>query len=239
MPKLGELLSGILSDLTESRVMADAISRDFVEAYRNDPILSQVPVPRVTVRDVTLRLRFAVNAHQSAEPPRFDEAEAARMWRKELTANVVTNVLREALADDPRRDQSDDLAAEILTPTARVQFRIGDAMGGKTQHTVAASVEHVLTSFKKLPPDVRKRLPAAAALRRELTASVRSHLDDFASKLKSIQDAKQTGMTRLDVLVRPADLKEIPENAIQEITLTLALDDLTVVDQPSPRGSEG
>lgn len=239
MPKLGELLSGVLSDLTESRVMADAIARDFVEAYRKDPILSQVPVPRVTVKDVTLRLRFAVSDHQSAEPPKFDEAEASRMWRKELTANVVTNVLREALADDPRRDQADDLAAEVLVPTGRVQFRVADAMGGKTQHTVAASVDHVLTAFKKLPPDVRKRLPAAATLRKELTASVRSHLDDFAGKLKSIQDAKQAGKTRLDVLVRPADLKEIQENAIQEITLTLSLDDLTVVDQPSARGTEG
>lgn len=239
MAKLGELISGILSDLTESRVLADTVSRDFAEEYRKDPILSQVPVPRVTIKDVTLRLRFAVSEHQSVEPPKFDEAEAARMWRKELTANVVTNVLREALASDPRSDQADDIAAEIISPSTKVRFRVGDAVGGKPQHTIESSVEYLLTSFKKLKPDLRKRLPSDAALRRELTASVRSHLDDFVGKLKLIQDAKQAGKTRLDVLIRSADLKEIPENAVQEITLSLALDDLTVVDQPTPRGSEG
>ena len=232
MPKLGELLSGILSDLTESRVVADAASREVLEAYAKDPILAQVPAPRVTIKDVTLKLRFAVAEHQSAPVEKFDEASAASAWRQRVTAAVVTQVVRDALQGDRRRDQADDFAAALLAPSARVQFRLGDAVAGKVQHTVESTVEHVLTSLKKLPADVKRQLPAEAVLRKQLNQSVRTQLDDFATQLRLAQAAREGSRTRLDVLVRPAELEKLPESSIQEISLTLAIDDIVLAEPP-------
>jgi hypothetical protein len=238
MPKLGELLSGILSDLAQSRVVADAASREILEAYAKDPILAQVPAPRVTIKDVTLKLRFAVAEHQTTTPEAFDEAGAATAWRQRLTAAVLTPLVRNALAGDRRRDQADDFAAALIAPNARVQFRLGDAVAGRVQHTVESTVDHLLVALKKLPADMRKQLPAEATLRRSLNQAVRTQLDDFANGLRLQQTAREGARTRLDVLVRPADLKEVQESALQEITLTLAIDDV-VRAEPPPAQSKG
>lgn len=239
MPKLAELLSGILSDLTASRAVADAATRELAEAYRKDPILAQVPVPRVKIQDVTLKLRFAVGEHQTEEPTKFDEAGAATQWRKELTTGVVTNLLRDALQADRRRDQADDLAAAIIAPSSRVQFRLGESIKGRTQHTVEASVEHVLTALKKLPADVRRQLAPPDVLRRQLTQTVRTRLDDFSARLRAQEQAREGSRLKLDVLVRPVDLEKLPESAMQEITLSLSLDDVLLADPASAAGGEG
>lgn len=238
MPKLSEVLGGVLKDLTHSRIVADAVSRECFDAYQADPVLARVPVPRLTIKEVSLKLRFAVEEHAHRPGAESDELVFARLWRQELATRVLPHVLRVA----PKRPLDPAVIAAATAKAARsaaVSYQLGVAAAGRQGPAIQRSVTDILKAMQALPAAARRQLPALRALRRIVERQVRDRLEAMLPRLQQLSIARLGGRLDLDVAVRRADLAAVHESAIQEVTLTIAMDDLQAAEPgvPHPAGS--
>jgi hypothetical protein len=104
------------------------------------------------------------------------------------------------------------------------------ALAGRPAGVVRTSVDRLLTSIKKLPVGVRRKLPAQQTLRRTLTSQVRGELERVLPELKILAQALAVAPLDLNVEVRRAELALVPESLLQEITLQIATDDLRAAE---------
>ncbi len=61
MPTLEDILGAVLKDLLKARAAADAVSADLRGEYQQNAVLSQLSVPRLTIGQATLTVRYVVN----------------------------------------------------------------------------------------------------------------------------------------------------------------------------------
>ena len=57
--KLKQVIASILTDLTQAQSIADSYSRRVKAAYKNDPSLRLLPVPKAEIKEVKLDLKVA------------------------------------------------------------------------------------------------------------------------------------------------------------------------------------
>ena len=230
MAKLREVLGGILKDIAHSRFVADSVSREYLMLYKDDPVLAQFPIPRISVKDIILRLRFAVQDQASGSTAEVKEEEMAKLWRAELTKRVLPAFLRANLGTTVTPQQLNQFTRTIIEPSARSKFSLSQALKGKTDKTITDTTARLMTGFGKLPASARRSFPNQRLLQRQTATRVRTQIARFLPKLREVEKARHAASMDLEVLVRHADLAPLPESAIQEITLTIGMDDLDTTD---------
>lgn len=221
MATLAEVLGGIVADVTRACQLADRLARDSVEAYTLDPLLAAFPIPRVTLKDANLKLRFAVGEVTEQDLGKQAEAEARDLWKQRLVTELFPQVL--GADTDPNSVKA---AQGRLLAAKTPHFDIAGALRGSTANLVKAASTFISREYAKLPVSLKKKLPASrlivAALNRELPKAARQ----FIPTLKALEGAKVAAQTNLQVLIRKEELERTSEHAIHEITFTLTLDNI-------------
>jgi hypothetical protein len=220
--RLNEVVAGMLRDLVESRVAADALSREHADQYRADPILSQVPVPRFAVREVSLKLRFAVEEIHAAKPSADDVALVRNAWVREVIERVVPASLG-ALAVEPTAAAA--LVARLRgTPTPALD--VTGLTRGSPGRLAAATAQWVLAGRTGLADAIRRKLPGAATLRSTMTTALTAALETFGPRARQLFGEGAALRSELEIAVKRTELDQIPESRIHELTLVLTTDDL-------------
>jgi hypothetical protein len=237
MARLNEILGGILKDVTVARLTADLQAKDLYAAYQEHPLLARMPVPRVTVREVSLRLRFAIAENAEPDYTKVDLSGLTRDWTTRLQRDILPRVFQAAAgkALDPK--VAARLAAEI-GGTAK-SLSLAKALSGDTDALVSASARQVAATRERLPVEDRRGLPGATALRAAAVAQVQREVEAFLPVARRQLAATAAAEMDLQVLVRKADLAEVDESRMQEVTLTLASDDIQLAAPSVGPGDAG
>ena len=219
MARLNEVVSGMLRDLVESRVAADGLSREHAQAYWADPVLSQFPVPRFAIKEATLKLRFAVDEVQTtggtANPAPVREA-----WAREMLASVLPGALKAARLD---AESSAALLKRLERSAATLDVKA--LIAGKASEAAAAAVKWMLDARGALPAAPRDKLKLQA-LRGAVAADVQAAAVAFVPRARQIVVSEGVLRSRLDIAIKRADLAQVPESQVHELTLTFSTDDL-------------
>ena len=232
MAKLSDLLGGLLRDVAESRAAADSLSKQYAEAYSQDPLLRHFPAPRLTIKDVTLRLRFAVSAQKAVGPAQPDKPYLEALWSERVAGAVLSSVLdrvapaNSALADKLRAQVAKFAAGRDLGATA--------AVDGKPSATVSKTVALLLRARNSLPKKTRDALPTQRAFSAAVTRSVQQALEQFVPAAQQVLAARAALRSELDILVAKSELENVPETQIQEVTVTFSSDDVLFNQQQPP-----
>lgn len=238
MAKLREVLSGILRDLIESRVVADLAAAEHFDLYQKDPVLAHFPVPRLAVKDLTLRLRFAVEDHE-AKPPSVDlDTVLDRLWRTELAERALPKVLGTILRRPVAPEHAATLSDALLAPLARTRFGLSDTSPKGLERAAEITIARLVAALGKLPADVRKDLAPERTLQAGVSRVVREHIEAVGPRFRQISAALQTAQLDLDVLVKHADLSGVQDTAMQEVTISITADDVRVAGGPAPVPSD-
>lgn len=238
MARLREVLGGILRDLTESRIVADLAAAEHFELYQQDPVLAHLPIPRMAVKDLTLRLRFAVEDHE-ATPPAVDlGAVLDRLWRAELVERAVPNLLKTVFRRPVAPARVGALGEALAVSLAGARFALTDLSPKGLDRAAEVTVSRLLAGLKKLPSDVRKDLAAERTVRAALHRAVAERLEAVVPKFRQLAAARQAAQLDLEVLVKRADLSGVQESAIQEVTISISAADLHVAAGPAPSPPE-
>jgi NACalpha-BTF3-like transcription factor len=227
MARLGSVLGAILAELDRARVVADTLTRDLVNGYRDDPILASMSVPRVLLDTAELTLRFSVTDLQEAQPAGPAVGVVAEGWTKHVNATILPQVLKQLGIYGSELDQ-------VLKITARAtrtsQTVIKGALAGKTATAARATAQSAAQAWDKIPPALRSRLGTKSNFQRELETRLNLELPSFIERLKELELVKAALTSTIDIGIRPADLPTTTEH-IQELKLTLRGEDVTVVLQ--------
>jgi hypothetical protein len=227
VPELGEVLSGVLAEVVRGRLAADFLTAQLVETYRKDPALSMLSVPRVTINEMSVKLRFAVTALET--PPVMATTTAGgatEAWRDVLQERVLNRVATSRLEEVPP-----EMRAEIETRLAEeppvVDYeRVRSALTGEPKGLVEDSVAGVVARFQAVPTRLRRRLGTLTDIRAEVEREVQTELASFIDQAREIEDARLAYRSRLQIEVASDDLQARPTEVIQEVTLTLSMADV-------------
>jgi hypothetical protein len=221
MAILGSVLSGIVQDLVEARLLADRLAAEARRLTAGDPLLSAFPSPRLGIKEVNLKLRFAVDGIAASAPAPGSDAALAGLWR-----NTLSQALPKALQAAGSRATGPDLKrlADSLAEAA-LPARAGQILTGGGAPLRKASEDLLLAAIKALPAETRKRMPGVQAIRSAAAEILAKPLEAASAQARNL--AKTT--SRLDVLLGRADLAKVPENNIQECTFTFSLEDVEIV----------
>lgn len=231
MARLNEVVSGMLRDLVESRVAADSLSRQQAEIYWADPVLAQFPVPRFAIREASIKLRFAIDDIAVANVP-VDPAVIKKAWAQEVLDFILPKALKSARMD---ADASGALLTKLENSSADLDVMA--LISGKANDAASATVRWVVDARAVLPPNTREKLKPAL-LRSTVAAALKTAVVAFIPRVKQIIASDAALKSHLDIAIKRADLAQVPDSQVHEITLTFSTDDLLPGGQPGPPGND-
>jgi hypothetical protein len=238
LPRLGEVLGGLLTDVVRARLAADALTASSIDAYRADPVLASMSVPRVTVSDMTVRLRFMVSDVAVPDPRPLDLGRVQQLWNVAVRERVLTRLVQgredEAIREDAQRLR-EALEAEPIALDNDVLRR---ALEGDTSALVDATVSTALDRVRALTTTIRRRLGPVGQLREELQREATQEAAAFAERVQQEQSIEQALGSRLQVEVVSGTLEQAPAQTLQELEMTVSLADVEELLSPTT-GTEG
>lgn len=219
MPYLGDFLGMVMSEMTISRMRADAEAIRLAEIYARDPLLKHFPVPRFRLPSVSMRVPLAVE--QTGGPAPTQEVIAAGVVDTKRLKPVFMAVLNEELKE---RD---------LTLASAARSRLSRALDAKlkpdsdlNQQAVAVrAVADDLTAvaMEELPSS--EDMSNVGLEREAVQASLRHKLEGELIKIR-------VPPPRLSVIVNASQLREAGDNVVQmDLTIGEQAVEWVVVDQ--------
>ncbi|QZY28962.1 hypothetical protein [Nocardioides coralli] len=206
MAQLGEVLGGMLTDVVRARMAADEVTAEAVDAYRADPTLASLSVPRATVSSLTVRLNFAVNSVELASAVPFDLDEVGESWTKRLADRVL-----EKFPPIRSTGRGTDLRS---VPVVRDDLDVG--LRGDLEPLVATTMGHLMQGRGRV----------SAAEREELADLVRDQARLLVEDLRRVRFADVAKRSTIDVEVGAAEVAQSPPETLQSLEVTFAVDDL-------------
>lgn len=229
MADLAEFLGTVFRNVTQARVTSDLFSRDVGRQYQKDPVLIDFPVPRLEVREASIRLRFAVNALERRDIPL---AELARAVVQEEASALAGQLRRELIEASPEREA-------ILQALASKEIDLVKALPAAIERAAlegsvleAALAGRPAALVRNLQGAVNALLLEDAALRRLITRRagvqavrerIRQRATETAERLvnqvQAVREASARQALSVNAAVTRKELAEVPEPLLSEITV--------------------
>lgn len=237
MTKLSNVVGGLLRDLAQSHTISDAFTVELVDTYRREPTLSQLPLPRMSIRSAQLTLRFAVAAVQD-EVSGPDPAELRDLWLRTVRERLVPRTLRFAGRLDNARVVAAferQLAAADVTGAVDPTALLDDDREGEL---VEATTEFLARVAESLPASVRRSLEGTD-LKDAIARVARAEVPQLRAAARRLEQARRASEAELDVSVTTEALGAVPEASISELVLTVDMEEVLSGRAPDAGGTGG
>ena len=233
MAEVKNLLGAILRDIAEARVTSDLFSRDVGLEYLNDDVLRTLSVPRVDMKEATVRLRFAVDSleTQEADPDKTIKrlaAERASPLAREIVNLVVDgHPKRDEVVAVIRRKQIDlqELLSRRLVAVLSDLALVRSAIEGDPQ-ALAQAIQEQLQAALTEDVDLKKLLVPSRSDRRLATTVQKSSeivIGDMLERTKLELGTDKRRELKLNLAVSRGQLAEVPEAIISEISVVVEM----------------
>lgn len=164
MPKLGDFLGDLLTEITMARVQADLESVRVAELYANHPLLKHMPVPRFRLPTVRLDVPVMIQGHEAVEDddsPEMDRDEAAEKFVEILDGVLVDRDV------EISEDERESVRRMAVLKVAEFQ-EAGPGMAGSLTGIVGDVVKFVVRMLRPKLEDGPDREQELGAIREDL-----------------------------------------------------------------------
>ena len=224
MPRLGAVVGGILAELAQARLIADRLTRELVQEYEADPVLSTMAVPRVSIGGASIRLRFVVDDIVEPEQPKVDVNDAVTVWNGFRASGLIPRLMS---TPDLSASQKVNMGAVLTTPII-TKTAMGAALGGNKVVLVDAASEGIMEQWDALDTGTKRSLGGKDAFRRAVASAVREEVDTFVERLDREAAVRSALRSQTFVGVVSSDLAQEGER-VHELELTITSQDLDVI----------
>lgn len=243
MARLASVVGGVLLEMTRARVIADTLARDLVAEYESDPILANLAVPRLAIKEATVTLRFVVSGVEEVAPAPIDPKAVQDNWPGRFAATLSSVMLRQL---EPAEAEAALLLfatpREAVRSRARVTGRLGtvtadtvkQALSGNGQAMVVASVTPVTERWNELPATTRRKLGSAAVFNQQLQEATEAALTAELNRVQELTEVRAALRSKLQVALAPGDLP--PGATMHQVELTLRSEDIDLILAPERTG---
>lgn len=224
MAKLSNVVGGLMRDLAQSHSVSDAYTVETLEAYRRDPLLAQFPVPRMAIREVQLKIRFAVAAVQDP-PTEPDPTESRNLWLKAVQERILPQALTAVgLADN--KTVVDAFKRRLEAPEASLAVDAADVLAtDRLEALRKATLSFLQEQVASLPASAKRSVDRIDLLP-ELEKVVARELPEIQRAARQLEAARVAAQSDLDVVVTSDALGSLPDSRISELNVTVAMDDV-------------
>jgi hypothetical protein len=217
MPKLGEFIGALLTDVVQARVRADMESLKIAEAYSGHNLLKYLPVPRFRLPDITVDFPVVVSSLQG-EPP----AAGGKLF-DEPTRSEIQQSVKRALQE-----------SEVSLSNAQ-QIKVIAAVERRSKQLFKAGPQ-VLLSSQNISNEIARA--ASSSMKGALKASDKQadKLSKFESMMKiSMRELLVTKLAQspyLQVAVASDEIKQHGANdSLLRVRLTITEDAYEVINR--------
>lgn len=234
MAKLSDVLGALLRDIAESRVQSDLFSRGAAAEYLKDPILRSFPVPRAEVRSAELDFRFAVAA-ATADPEGAD-----RIVRSKIESRLPE--LNAAFLRVPFKSQRSQpvnaarpLSEWLSNQRSELEAVWSKAFGQAVEKRLKSGLEDSAGLADELTTEALKAVQKMSRagniplfIGTDTKKNFQENARSWAERLRAdVRDASSQGNQTplaLEALITREELAEIPEHALSQVRLTVAIE---------------
>lgn len=226
MAQLGSVIGALLAELTRARVIADQLTADLVAEYERNPVLSAMNVPRVTIGEADVTLRYTVD--QLVTPPAVgpDMNAAKTAFDRRVAVEVLPTVMARMNADEAVAAEAVKVMERRAKPPGVTELRA--AAAGNAAPAVKAATESVLVGFDELPAATRRKIGTKTEFRKELERALSVEVEAVVRDASRQASLQAVLASKMEVSVAKESLSEDPTR-VQELTLSIRGDDLDVV----------
>lgn len=204
MPKLGDYIGHLLSEITLARMHADLEAVRVAELYAGHPLLRYMPVPRFRMPDVEIDVPVVVKDLEETRPgePQHGNPPIAEMRRifDEVIANVLANE-RIALSAAAQKKLKATIDKRVVALTRPSEIEI--------------DMNHISQDFT---------VNAVKAIGEAIESERRSEFEETLKDTLRVEYVKiRKEPTRLNVLVTTAEIREAgPSEVITHLHLKIS-----------------
>lgn len=209
MAKLSDFLGGLVSSISDARVISDIQSLKIAEEYAKNDLLKHFAVPRMRVDKVELNIPVAIDKllekNQKVYEPIDNKSFSAKAYQQILKSLAVNN-----LSNEVSKTLRTTIAEHIHLLEAKIRVnQIENALEDFSKNIALKVIEFADLIFKE---DKRKKLNSdeLSKLQSNIVKGLQSSLKDeikFKSENKVLES--------LQVIVEADKLREVkPENVI-------------------------
>jgi|GEM_PF-2391248 len=224
MASLGEVVGALISQISKGRSQADMATLEVAKVYKEHPLLSSFPVPKMTLDEVVIDLKVSISAAPerkvlSAEAKREILAEIEKMTREAVTSEPSLQKLSRKFPDlsgimDQTHPKFMERLSELLPEEKEIE--------PKSIAQAAASVirGHLTDTVLGADPKVVNKL-SKDFLQSESPQLEAKLASQIQAKISGILEVQPIDKERLEVLVTASELQSIPPEKITTLRLTL------------------
>lgn len=236
MTKLSNVVGGLMRDLAQSHTISDAFTVELIDTYRREATLSQLPLPRLSIQQARLTLRFAVTAVQD-DVVGLDPGELGDLWLRTVRDRVVPKALTAVGRIDNRR-VVDAFERRLATPgaSASVDPRALLAEGAEAE-LVQATLTYLSSLVESLPPSTRRTFENTD-LAGSFERIARAEIPELRAAARQLEQARRAAQADLNVSVTTDALTTVPDSQISELVLTVSMEEIQLGTMPD-LGTEG
>jgi hypothetical protein len=218
MPKLGEVIGAMLSDVARARVRADIEAMRIADAYSDDPLLKHLPVPRFRLPDIVIDVPVLVSGvdepSEAGAPSKPTEAEIRQAAREGIAQSGLRLTQKQVDSVSAVLVKRANQLFETDAPSVRSPGWVANELGSAVVEAVRGVSERDFSS---------RQLEA-------LAASTKASMTALAA-------AKLVPPPSVNVAVTSGAIKEHADNeSVVRIRLTISEDAYEVVEREDGQG---
>jgi len=225
MVNLNSVLSGLTKSLTEVQVGTDQVSLGYVREYQKDELLKHIEVPKISIKNVGLKLRFAIENVQQAEPDRVVLDAVNKEWVDIIQQQVIPDIIKkitesEVIASVLTQSSILSLYEKIPLP----QLGLKEMLIENQKLNLDLSIAYIENIIRILPDDLRKKLPAIERIKKTASVVLEKFYLQEKKNLINSYNVQMAMQTNLNILVDKNSLATVPQEQIHELNIELDMD---------------
>lgn len=238
MAKFNEILSGIAKDFVQLQVASDLASIEAFNQYqnttnKNEENLKFLDVPRFTVSDVKMNLKFAIAEVATENVFTKDVIDKTNdNWKSVVENQVIANVLkgvRTLTPTDKKKILADVKKANSFTKKNRPG--INSIIMDSKELALENTTNYVLSYLKQLPPTISKKIKVDTSFKSLVNRQVNAVYTKELGNLRKQAEAESVVQKNLEIIINKDDLEKIDNSQVHEISFNLTPDFIKLVKE--------
>lgn len=237
MARLSGVVAAIASELARATMIADQQSRELAAEYESVPILASLSVPRVSLKEANLTLRFVVSdVVEGPRPTHHAEIEGSE-WDMQVINSLSALLIERGL--NPKQHHA-VLTSAMASYVTASEISINDmrrAMTHEDESLIRKSTQSILEAWTQWSSKVLAKLGDQSVFATELSDKLKGALTELGRRRRYPEHAQLALPTVLDVGVRSDELGAA-QALVQEVHLTFRADNLDTLASVEEVGSQ-
>lgn len=240
MASLGEVVGALISQVSKGRSQADMATLEVAKIYKENPLLSGFPIPRMTLDEVVIDLKISIASTPVKSKTLNTKSKAEILSELQKMVNELPNSepslakLTKTFPELPRALKS--LSKEFMDSLSNLLPEEKEADPQSIAEGAASVIRsHLINAVLVTDPKVVNKI-SKDFLKSEVKIIKEKLVPLIQANISKILEIQPSDKERFDILITASELQSIPPEKITTMRLTLRESDQSWTHYETEKG---